>query len=136
MGFETFDKRSATASKHPYVTIQRRGPFSFNRAAYELMGNPEAVEILYDRDTERVAFLPVSAERPRAFPVRAQGKNAATRMVSGQAFANHYGLDTSVARRYAVTMEGDMLVLDLRGESTDATGPRTKHDAGSGEGGE
>jgi hypothetical protein len=136
MGFEVFDKRAAVASKHPYVTIQRRGPFSFNRAAYELMGSPEAVELLYDRDTERVAFRPVSAERPRAFPVRAQGKNAATHMVSGQAFTKHYGLDTSVARRYAVEMEDEMLILDLRADSTDATGPRDKHKAdGSGKGG-
>jgi len=136
MGFEVFDKRAAVASKHPYVTIQRRGPFSFNKAAYQLMGSPEAVEILYDRDTERIAFLPVSGESPRAFPMRAQGKNEATHMVSGQAFAKHYELDTSVARRYAVTMEDDMLVLDLRGDSTDATGPRDGHKAdGSGKGG-
>jgi hypothetical protein len=99
------------------------------------MGSPEAVEILYDRDTERIAFLPVSGESPRAFPVRAQGKNEATHMVSGRAFTKHYELDTSVARRYAVTMEDDMLVLDLRADSTDATGPRDGHKAnGSGKG--
>ena len=126
MGFEVFDKRGAVASKHPYVTIQRRGPFGINLAAYELMGKPEAVELLYDREQELIGLRPVPPDRPRAFPVRAQGKNSVTFMVAGQAFAKHYELDTSVARRYAVRMEGDVLVLDLRGESVDVTGPRAK----------
>lgn len=134
MGFEVFDKRAAGASKHPYVTMQRKGPFSFNQAAFELMGKPEAVELLYDRDTERVAFRPVAPGRPRAFPVRAQGKNSITYMVAGQSFAKHYELDTSVARRYAPEWEDDILVLDLRGDSVDVTGPRLQKSDGEASG--
>jgi hypothetical protein len=126
MGFEVYDKRRASVSKHPYVTMQRRGPFSFNRAAYELMGSPEAIELLYDRDEERIGFRPASPDRPQAFPVRAQGKNSVTHIVAGQSFANHYGLDVSVARRYPVRMEDEILVLDLRGDSVEATGPRAR----------
>ena len=137
MSFEVFDKRAAGVSKHPRVTIQRGGMFSFNRAAFDLMGKPDALELLYDREGERVAFRPVEAGRARSFPVRAQGKNSITYMVAGRAFAKHYELDTSIARRYAVTMEGDMLVLDLRGDYEDATGPRmSPTSAGSGEGDE
>src|SRR5829696_8885707 len=118
------------------MTIPRRGPFCFYRGACGRIGSPGAGELLYDQTTERVAFRPVSAERPRAFPVRAQGKNASTHMVSGQAFTKHFGLDTSVARRYAVEMEDEMLIVDLRADSTDATGPRDGHKAdGSGKGG-
>ena len=126
MGFEVFDKRAAVASKYPYVTIQRKGPFSFNQAAFELMGSPEAVELLYDKDTERVGFRPVAPGRPQAFPVRAQGKNSVTHVVAGQSFARHYEVDTSVARRYPVAMEDGILILDLRGDSVDVTGPRAK----------
>ncbi len=136
MGFESFDKRAAVASKHPYVTVQRRGPFSFNRAAFELMGSPESVELLYDRDTERIGFRAIDPERPRAFPVRAQGKNSVTHVVAGQSFTKHYEIDTSVARRYAVAMEEGVLVLDLRGDSTNATGPRARKETGSVEGDE
>lgn len=139
MGFESFDRRAAVAPKHPYyVTMLHRGQFSFNQAAFALMGSPEAVELLYDRDTERVGFRPIDPERPRAFPVRVQGKSSVTHVVAGQTFAKHYEIDTSVARRYAVVaMEGDMLILDLRGDSTDVTGPRAKKASadGSGEGG-
>ena len=126
MGFETFDKRRAGASKHPYITIQRKGPFSFNLAAYELMGRPEALELLYDREEERVGFRPVSPDRPQAFPLRAQGQNSVTHIVAGQSFTSHYGIDTSVARRYPVRLEGKILVLDLRGDSVEATGPRAR----------
>ena len=126
MGFEVYDKRRASASKHPYVTIQRKGPFSFNRAAYELMGSPNAIELLYDRDEERIGFRPTSPDRPQAFPVRAQGKNSVTHIVAGQSFTKHYGLDTSLARRYPVRMEDKILVLDLRGDSVEVTGPRAR----------
>lgn len=124
MPFEEFDKRAATASKNPFVTIQRRGPFSLNRAAVELMGNPEAVVLLYDKEEERIGFRPEPLTNPRALPVRPQGKNASTFMLAGQAFAQYYDLDTSVARRYAVEMKGDLLVLDLKAQSVDVTGPR------------
>jgi hypothetical protein len=136
VGFEVFDKRAAGVSKHPRATIQRGGMFSFNKAAYALMGEPEAVELLYDRENERIAFRPVESGRPRSFPIRSQGKTSQTLMVAGRAFTKYYDLDTSQARRYPVEMQGDMLVLDLRGDSEDATGPRTSNDAGSGEGDE
>lgn len=124
MAFETFDKRSATATKSPMVTLQRGGPFSLNKAAYHLADSPEAVELLYDRENQLIGFRPVSPSSPRAFPVRPQGKNESTFMIAGQAFAKYYELDTSKARRYAVSKEEDMLVLDLKSDSVEVTGPR------------
>ena len=125
MPFEEFDKRAATASKSPFVTIQRKGPFSFNKAAYELMGKPEAVTLLYDNEEKLIGFKPVPISNPRAFPMRPQ-QNEVTFVVTGQAFTKHYNIDTSTARRYAVEMRDGLLVLDLKSESTDVTGPRAK----------
>lgn len=124
MPFEAFDKRSATSSKQPMITIQRGGPFSLNRAAHEALESPAYVELLYDPTERLIGFKPSSPESPRAFPVRPQGKNAATFTVAGRAFAKHYDLDVSTARRYAAKMMQDMLVLDLKGDSVDVTGPR------------
>ncbi len=126
MPFKEFDKRSATASKSPFVTIQRKGPFSFNMAAYELMGKPEAVRLLFDEEEQLVGFRPAETSHPRAFPMRQQ-QNGVTFMVAGQAFTRHHGIDTSVARRYAVRMQDDLLILDLKSESTDVTGPRLRN---------
>ncbi|MDP9439369.1 MAG: hypothetical protein M3P49_11590 [Actinomycetota bacterium] len=124
MGFETFDKRAATASKSPMVTIQRGGAFSLNEAARQLIGSPEAVELLYDRESQLIGFRPVALTSPRAFPVRPQGQNAKTYMVAGKMFAKHYQLDVSRARRYAVEASNGLLVLDLNSDSVDVTGPR------------
>lgn len=127
MPWEPFDKRSAAASKAPMVSIQRKGPFSLNKAAHELMGSPEAVELFFDREQQLVGFKPTSLTSPRAFPVRPQGKNAGTLMIAGQSFTRHFGIDTSKARRYPVEMRDGVLVLDLRGESVEVTGARSKH---------
>ena len=127
MPFEEFDKRSAGLTKSPFVTIQRKGPFSMNKAAYALAGEPQAVSLFYDPEEQLIGFKPRPPDYPRAFPVRPQGATSSTYVIAGHAFSQHYGIDTSVARRYAVEMRDDMLVLDLKSTSIDATGPRLKH---------
>lgn len=124
MPFEVFDKRAAVASKNPMVTIQKGGSFSLNKAAYDLMGSPETVELLFDPLERLIAFRPVPSTSTRAYPVRPQGKNAVTFMIAGRAFAKHYELDTDIARRYSAERHDDMLVLDLKSDSIDVTGPR------------
>jgi hypothetical protein len=132
MPFEVFDKRAAVATKNPMVTIQKGGAFSLNKAAYELMGSPETVELLFDPEERLIGFRPVDSASPRAYPVRPQGKNAATFMIAGRAFTKHYELDTDVARRYSTQLQDDMLVLDLKSESIDVTGPRASVKSRSG----
>ncbi len=125
MGFEVFDKRASTSSKTPMVTIQKGGHFSLNKAAYDLMDRPDAVELLYDREKKLIGFRSTSPTRPLAYPVKSLGTNATGRLVAGQAFCKYYDIDASVARRYEVRMDGDILVLDLKGESNVVTGPRS-----------
>ena len=125
MPFEVFDKRAATATKAPMATIQKRGMFSINRAAFHAMGEPESVELLYDPTEKLIGFRPVASTSPRGFPVRPQGNNDSTYMIAGRAFTQNYGLDTETARRYAVEVQDGILILDLKSDSTDATGPRT-----------
>lgn len=126
MEFETFDKRAATTNPNPMVTIQRGGHFSLNKAAYRAMGEPETVELLFSRPNSVIGFRPVTSTSPRGFPVKPQGKNAPTTfMIAGQAFAKHYELDVSTARRYGVEVKDGILVLDLNSASIDVTGPRS-----------
>jgi len=133
MPFEVFDKRAAVATKNPMVTIQKGGAFSLNRAAYDLMGSPETVELLFDPEDRLIGFRPVSSTSPQAYPIRPQGKNAATFMIAGRAFGKHYGLNTDVARRYSTELQDDILVLDLKSDSIDVTGPRAAAKSRTGE---
>jgi hypothetical protein len=106
---------------------------SLNRTVYELLGKPEAVELLFDPDDQRIGLRKVPATEPYAFPVRGQGRKGqspSNYVLSTQAFAKHYGIDTSLARRFPVEMEEDILVVDLS-RGVEATGPRDKSRAGA-----
>jgi len=127
MPFEVFDKKAVPNSAEAWVTLQKRGNFSFNRKAIEAFGNPEAVELLYDRENKLIGFRPASPGAPRAYPVRKTG-NSGTHLVAGMAFSQHYGIPTEEARRFSPKLQDGMLVIDLKGDYEVATGPRQKEE--------
>jgi hypothetical protein len=132
--FERYDRRSAPIKTSPFVTLQRRGPMSLNMAAYELLGKPEGAELLFDRENQLIGIRKVPATEPYAFPVRPQGRKGAkpsNYVMSTQAFTKHYDIDTSIARRFPVEMQDDILTIDLS-RGVEATGPRDKSRAGEG----
>jgi hypothetical protein len=122
MPFEEFDKRSASKTKSPFVTVLSTKGFTLNKAAYELLGNPEAVTLLYDPAERLVGFKPSSPDHPRAYPARPQPQGTSV-SVAGRSFMKHYGIDASTTKRYAVQMRDGILVLDLESESTEISGP-------------
>ena len=126
MPFERFDKKTMTVSKAPYLTLQKGGTMSLNRRAFLDLGEPEAVELLFDRDEQLIGLKPTSPKEPYAFPIRPQGSRnrVSNYAVAGQAFTKHYDIDTSVARRYLAEMRDDTLVVDLKSGGAIATGPR------------
>lgn len=124
MPFEVFNKRAATSSKIPMVTVQKDGEFSMNKAAHDAIGAPEAVELLYDREEKLIAFRPTAPDGALAFNVKPQGNNSTGRQIAGKAFAKYYELDVAVARRYTARERDGMLVVDLKEESAIVTGPR------------
>lgn len=125
--FEVFDKYHSRSVKELYITIQRRGNFSLNRAALQAMGSPKFVELLYNRTQRLIGFRPTNAANGRAVPVRKQS-NSESYIIAGLTFTKEYDIDSSVARRYTAQMQGSMLVVDLKSPSTDATGPRLHYD--------
>jgi hypothetical protein len=122
--FEVFTKRGAPTVNAPLVSIQRRGTLSLNLAAFEALGQPAAVEFLFDR-TERVMGLRrVDPSVRHAYPVRKQ-QVSSTYVLAGAAFLNHYGVEADVRRRYPAQMDGDVLAVDLKQEALE-TGKRRK----------
>jgi hypothetical protein len=101
---------------------------TINRAAYEMLGSPEAVELLYSKTNRVIGVKQVSKTEPYAFPLRAQGRKGqdpSNYLVAAQAFTKHYNIDTNVAMRYPAEMQDDILTASLdRGMV--ATGPRAK----------
>lgn len=120
---QKWDRASAPRTSAPLVTVQKDGLFSLNEAAYKAMGEPERVEIFYDPDEFIIAFVATTESNPAGYPPRKQ-PTGATWYIAGQKFTRHYGIDTSVARRYVVEVEDKVLFVNLKGPSTIATGVR------------
>jgi hypothetical protein len=129
MDFERFDKRHIAISGSPFATIQRGGRvMTVNRVAYEMLGGPEAVELLYNKQNRVIGLRQVSPKEPFAFPLRGQGRKGrepSNYLVAVQAFTKHHHIDTRVAMRYPVEMQEDVLTIPLD-RGTVATGPRAK----------
>jgi hypothetical protein len=127
MPFEVFDKRNAPLAKAPSITIQKRGIFSINRAAHKLIGQPESVELLYDKQAEIIAMRP--SGESHAYTIRPQtARDTGQVILSATAFTQYYDIDTIVSRRYKPYEQDGMLCIDLRGPSVEVIGNRTKRD--------
>ncbi len=126
--FETFTKRMVPLVKQAAVTIQKRGTMSVNRAAYVALGEPEAVELLYDATEQIVGFRSAKKDMEHAYPMRPQGaKTDGPYIVAGTAFTKYYGIDTTVSRRWHARMEDNILCIDLKEEGTVVTSNRTRN---------
>ena len=96
-----------------------------NQASRAAIGEPEAVELLYDKEAHLIGFRPVDPSHPRAYGLRKQGRSN-NWIIGGQAFTKAFNIDTSTATRYPVTVDDGVLVVDLKQTGTDATGVRLK----------
>jgi len=119
--FETFT-RQRRADQQPYVTLQKKGSISLNRAAYEALEHPEAVELLYDRDAHLMALRHVEPSVEHSFKVRAPAGNRGTWLVAGGAFTSYYEIDISASVRRPARKEGDLLIIDLNNPGVDSRG--------------
>lgn len=122
---ERWNRKSAPRTAVPLVTIQKDGIFSLNEGAFKALGEPAVVELYYDADEAIIALAPAAADNTEGYPPRKQptGQNW---YIAGQVFTRHHGIDTTIARRYAVEVEDKILFIHLNGPSTIATGVRAR----------
>lgn len=121
--FEVFRKRMVPLVKEPYVTIQRRGTMSFNKAAHHALGAPEAIELLFDPNEQIIGVRAVDPRAEHAYPIRMT--NAETSfIVSGTAFTRYYDIPTDVSRRFRAAMVDGVLCIDLKEGGTEVTSNR------------
>lgn len=128
MGFTflEYEKGSAPTPSTPSVTIQRRGLMSINRAAYEGLGKPAGVVLLWDPEKRVIAMRPEPLTNQNAYPLRQQGSNneRGPWLVAGTLFTQFIGLDTSEAYRWTPTFEDGLLILDISKPGSKATNNR------------
>ncbi len=124
MPFEVFTKRMIPLTKDPSVTIQKKGIMSMNPSAFAALGEPKFVELLYDAEKSVVGIRSVDDAVDHAYPIRKSGARDGSILVSGIAFANHYGIDTEVAVRRKAYLEDGVLCVDLKDPGTEIIGNR------------
>jgi hypothetical protein len=105
--FTEFSRQGArSGGSDPMFTLQARGLISFNQAAYEALGEPAAVALLYDPKDGVVALRIVPKAHENAYTVRKQ-QQAQSYLVGAQGFVAHYGIPTRRARRFTGRDYGD-----------------------------
>lgn len=94
------------------ISVQKHGILSLNRSAYARLGQPDAVQLLYDRDRQLIGLQAADTDEPHAQRVR-RSSNKSAYVVSAARFTSHYKIATDTARRWQAEQEGDVLFIDL-----------------------
>lgn len=116
MPFELYSRRPGRRDPaQPSATIQKGGYLTISEAAYQALGEPGAVELLYNKDQKAIGLR--ISEGPHAYPIQKHPTGRSYRVSSTRSFMQHYGIPTNKARRYPAEYNGrqKMLVIDLSG---------------------
>mgnify|MGYP000880790191 FL=1 len=140
-GFETFVKGVSTRSRKPTVTLQRRGVMSFNPAAYEALGSPEGVELLFNAARKMIAVRPVKPEEvSHAVLFRGVGGKSASKngamLLAAISFCQTFEIDTSESVRRDVEVTDGVLFVDLNDPGVVIRGNRSAKKDGIDDAGE
>jgi hypothetical protein len=128
MPFHTFVRKPTPPEQEAWATLQSRGYLSFDPLAYEKMGSPSHVKLLYDAERRLIGVQGVAAGDLAAYPVRLQTKSRLY-VLSIKSFLSFFEIQLDHSRRYTVKFDGQRMLIDLDGESTLITGPRAKSES-------
>jgi hypothetical protein len=110
--FEKFRRYKVTEGDVPIVSVHLRGIFALNKNAYDALGQPEAIEMLYAPEERIIGFQAAPRSSPDAYAVRHHTKTAF--QVEGRAFLKYYNVpDEALGRRYRAEMIDDVLTINL-----------------------
>jgi hypothetical protein len=132
MGWEEYRVEISKDSVRPRVTITRHPRIHLNRAAYDLLGSPDQVLLLYDEERRAIGLRPVTNAKQHGFRVKQWNKAATYYAIMGsQRFIRHYGIDCGQLIEFShILMEDGTMVLSL--DQARRKGRALPHDLGSG----
>lgn len=111
-----WEKFTITGGRGVYekrVSLSPRGVFTLNQPTFEEMGEPDAVEFLFDREQRLIGLMPTSKEVAHAYIVRKQKANKSY-LIGARAFCYHYKIDIEQTVRFKdIKFVDGVLILDL-----------------------
>lgn len=112
-----WEKFTITGGRGVYekrVSLSPRGVFTLNQPTFDEMGEPEAVEFLYDRAQNLIGLAPANKEIPHAYTVRKQKTNKSY-LIGARPFCYHYKITIEQTVRFRdVKFDEGVLILDLK----------------------
>jgi hypothetical protein len=113
INWKEFDGSDAAKILAARVSITRQRCISLNQAAYNLLGCPPAVVLLYDAGGTAIGLRAASEDTAYSFRVQSWGTGT-NYLINAVAFVRYYGIDCSrmtVFKR--VAFEDGILILPL-----------------------
>ena len=114
----------AKRTSEPRVSLDMRGVFYLNDAAWNALGGPGAVELLHDDSGRIFGIKPCDPRRRNAFRVRE--RSSTSRRISAAAFFQNLGmqLDRTVLFQHIDLDNDGVMILDMNTSVTVARGAR------------
>lgn len=94
----------------PKVRLNTQAMIVLNASAYELLGSPDAVLLLFDKDADRIALSPCRSVEQNAFKVH-KNRTRSEWAVSARGFCRHHQIDHSRTRWFEPVKENDLIIL-------------------------
>lgn len=113
MAFEVYDRKNlhTIAPKlEPVGTIRSNGDLTLSPEAFELMGAPESVELLYDPQNKIVGLR----ESDEYHAYRVARHPSGWKLIAAKSMLNFYGVSITESTRYNVTLRDGMAQINLR----------------------
>ncbi len=119
MTFEAYDRTlDRWTNRRAAVSIRKGGAIALNFLAFRVIGNPEAVQLLFDRAGKQIGIKPCHAEDEHAFKVYSPGRNGRadkSASIHARGFLRYYKIAyEDGARRFKARYEDGMLIVDAR----------------------
>jgi 5-methylcytosine-specific restriction endonuclease McrA len=113
MPFEVFKSKHARASRGPRIGLSRRGYFSLNKFAFELLGRPSRVLLLYDSERALVGLKAADENVPYSYGVVQQG-NSESYILAAKAFCDYCGITYDEVQHFVPRSQDDLVVFEVR----------------------
>jgi hypothetical protein len=110
--FEVFTQVGPIKENGPALTLRLDGSVTINAAAYELLGRPNFVELLYAREQRTLGLRPCAPTVAHARIVRRDKDNKRT-FVSARPLLKFYGMEGARAANGPARQYGDVLAVQL-----------------------
>ncbi len=98
-----------------YVTMNRRGVIALSKSTHQLLDEPAAAVLLYDRKNCRIGLRPATKGTANAYPILVAGSSGGKK-INALRLIREYGIDLPATVKFpdAEIDDDGILRLDLR----------------------